>query len=375
MKSINGLFYTIISIDNLRKAWEEVRKVKQKDSEIVSYSFGITINLYLLHQELAKGTWKPQAKDKFVKHEKKTREITPITIEGKIVAQAIYQVLSPIMNRKFSKNSYACIKGRGQHMCAQNVQRTFFNYHHKFSVFKGDIKGYFKHVNKKRLRKVIVDKIRDRLLVKLLFKFISAFTESGIPIGWLTSELFANMYLDYLDQYIRKYYPDLDFFRFMDDFVISTTNLKRLKACVRDIENNVFKNLKLIENPKSKIYTNHVDFCGYVIYGGYKKPRIRILNSAFRRFKKYIMYGEFRKLFDALPSLFGYAKFCMCRTSLVSRIYKLFSPLYIINHKTQEEYYTKFLAILGIKDQLIHEKGAKYNGEVRTNKGFRTKAA
>lgn len=296
-------------------------------------------------------------------------------MEGKIVAQAIYQVISPLLEKKFSRNSYACIRGRGQHMCAEETQRVFFNFHSDFYVYKGDIKGYFKSVKKRRLRQILYKFFKDKNLRKLLCIFIAAYKEDGIPIGWLTSEIFANIYLHKMDMYIAKNFSNVKYKRFMDDFIIISTNKEELVECIKSVGKFLNINLLLIENPKSKIYKNHVDFCGYVIFAGYKKCRQRIFYSAFRRYKKYIMYGEFEKLFQSIPSLFGYAKFCMCRTKLVNLIYRLFSNLYIIPHTTKEEYYIKFLKDIKVKDQLTHEKEVKYNGITRTNKTSRKKAA
>ena len=211
------------------------------------------------------------------------------------------------------------------------------------------------------MRQILYKFFKDKNLRNLLSIFIAAYKEDGIPIGWLTSEIFANIYLHEMDMYITKNFPNVKYKRFMDDFIIISTNKEELVECIKSVGKFLNINLLLIENPKSKIYKNHVDFCGYVIFAGYKKCRQRIFYSAFRRYKKYIMYGEFEKLFQSIPSLFGYAKFCMCRTKLVNLIYRLFSNLYIIPHTTKEEYYIKFLKDIKVKITIITSTNSYLN--------------
>ena len=375
MKKINKnkkIWKEVISFPNLLAAAMEVIKVKPSDSSIVYADMNVTQLCMDIHIRLKNGTWVPIPGEPFIKHEKKTRSITPILIEGKIVGQAIYRVVRPYLECKYIFESHACVKGHGQHMSALRTQKYFFvTKSNEIFSYKGDIHHYFQSVDHDILKFILKEYfIKDIKLLKLIYTFIDAFSE-GIPIGWLTSEMLANIYLYLFDKFIMKNFPDLHYVRFMDDFVISGTDRKRVLQAAVSSKNFLDSALKLETNVKSKIYKNHVDFCGYVIYKQYMIPRGKVIDGVDRRIKKYIRYGEFTKMIMSLNSFFGYIKFSMCRSIVYNLIYKIFNKIYYIGSMSKEMYYHYILDKLDIKDQLIDLE--KNNREAMVTREVRIK--
>lgn len=363
MKRIKDLFTEIVSRENLEYAWIEVEKVKRNDKNIGNFAQYHPLKLMDLEYELKEGIWRPKPKQPFIKREKKTRIITPIDERGKIVGQAIYRKVANILKNKYIYETHACVKDHGQHMAALRVQKEFFQIpeYEDFYPFKGDIHHYFQSVNHPKLEFIIEEYfVKDKLLLTLLFIFIEAYSE-GIPIGWLTSEIFANMYLYLFDIYITENFPDLFYSRFMDDFIINGTNKKRVEYASKCAIDFIRETLLLEINPKTKIYHNQVNYCGYNIYKQYMIPRSKVIKSANRRLKKYIEYGEFDKFKNSLNSFFGYCAIAESRSTVENIVYKLLKNILSNEIPTEDphEFFIKAMEFMGIKNQFEMNLGAR----------------
>lgn len=152
--------------------------------------------------------------------------------------------------------------------------------------FKGDIQKYFDSVDRKILKEIIQKKIKSPGLLWLINLIIdSHLGERGMPIGNLTSQLFANIYLNELDHFVKDRLGVKCYVRYMDDFVILDTDKNRLFELRELIKNFLNDKLNLKLHPKKSEYfpiEKGIDFLGYTVFWNY----ITLRKSTVKRFKK-----------------------------------------------------------------------------------------
>jgi hypothetical protein len=240
------------------------------------------------------------------------------------VHHSLIRIIEPIFEKRFVKESFACRVGFGTHAamkhvhhCTKLAMREWGGYY----VLKCDVTKFFPSVNHGMLKKTIRRSISDRRVLRVIDTIIDAYnTENkvgvGIPIGALTSQLFANIYLDPLDHFLKekcrvKYYA-----RYMDDFVIISRDKEFLHELLEKID-DFLSSLKVNLNPKTEIFPGRhgIDFCGYRVWPTHIKPRKRTVKRAKKRLKKMaIVYRTNPKIFEhakaSLQSFLGYIMHC-----------------------------------------------------------------
>jgi hypothetical protein len=203
------------------------------------------------------------------------------------------------------------------HKCTKIAKRLWGEYY----VLKGDITKYFPNVNHEVLKKTIRRSISDRRVLRLIDIYIDSYHTDdkvgiGIPIGTLTSQLFANIYLDQLDHFLKEKCGVKFLSRYNDDFVIILNDKNSVKSLQTKID--VFlSGMKIHLNPKTDIFPGRhgIDFCGYRVWPTHIKPRKRTVKRAKKRLKK--MAKDYRtnpKIFEhakaSLQSFLGYIMHC-----------------------------------------------------------------
>ena len=158
-------------------------------------------------------------------------------------------------------------------------------------ALKADIHQYFKSIDHERLKRIIRRGIKDPETLGLLDLIIDSGGEGGkgIPVGNLTSQLFANIYLDTLDKFIKETLCVKHYMRYMDDFVILSPDKAYLRELLQDIEAFLCSELALQLNPKTAIFNskNGIDFCGYRHWPDHKKVRKSSVKRMRKRIKRY----------------------------------------------------------------------------------------
>ncbi len=155
----------------------------------------------------------------------------------------------------------------------------------EYYILKMDIKKYFYSIDKNILYNILKKRIKDKKVMWLIGQILSAQKrEKGIEIGNYTSQTFANIYLNEVDQYATKKLKLKYYYRFMDDTVILLKNKEEAKMVLSKIKEFLEKNLKLELNSKTEIFKSKqgVNFCGYKI----NEYRIKVRNKGKNRFKK-----------------------------------------------------------------------------------------
>lgn len=231
----------------------------------------------------------------------KKRNIIVPTVQEVIVHHAVLNVLKPILAKGFYEHSYASIPNRGTHRAVKVIKKWIKNDHAgtKYCL-KLDVKKFFESIDQEVLIRKLYKIIRDRQFMNILIKIIRT-TDKGIPLGFTTSQWFANYILTELDHKIKENFGVKYYIRFMDDMVIFGSNKKRLHQIKNQIEEYLNKELHLelkdnwqvffmdsIRSKKKK--GKFLDFLGFKFYrthtGIRRKVALRAQRKAKRIFKK-----------------------------------------------------------------------------------------
>ena len=306
---------SVIKLEELFEAYFECRKNKRNTANAIAFEIDYENNLVQLCKEINNGTYKIGRSIAFIVDKPVTREIFAADFRDRIVHHLIINKLNHLFEKQFIYDSYSCRVGKGTHFGIQRVdkfiRRCSKNYTQDCYILKLDIQGFFMHINKnilhKKLEKFIKEKYNkpDKEIILHLCKQIiyneptknciikgkrsnwnnlpktkSLFNsekDCGLPIGNYTSQVFANLYMDTFDHYIKhdlniKYYG-----RYVDDFILIHNSKEYLKNLIKPIREYLNQELQLKLHPK-KIHLQHyskgVKYLGAVI----KPNRIYIAN-------------------------------------------------------------------------------------------------
>jgi len=304
MKTYKNLFQKVCEFENLYNAYLKARRGKCDSPEVLRFIYNLENELLKLQRKLKNQTYKTGKYRNFIIFEPKERKISALPFRDRIVHHAICSVIVPIFEEKFIYDSYACRKGKGTHAGADRIQKFIRESNNNCYALKCDVSKYFPSVNHEILKQLIREKIADKKLLQLLDKIIdssesenstSSYSgeQKGIPIGNLTSQLFANIYLNKLDEYVKYELKIKYYIRYMDDFII----LHESKQELHKIKEKVilfFASMRLTLHPKkANIFpiTSGIDFLGYRIFNNYRLVRKstvkRFLKNVKRKLKKY----------------------------------------------------------------------------------------
>ena len=293
------LHEAIYDYSNLLLSYNKARRGKRYRKEVLKYTQKKEENLQRTQEELIELTYNPSGYRYFKVYEPKERQIMALPFYDRVVQHAINNVLEPIFEKRFYRHSYACRKGKGSHAASDTLQKWLYDwekYHkdEKLYAIKADIHAYFKSINHNRLKKEIRRVIKDENVLLLTDRIIDHNGEmpdgTGIPVGNLTSQLFANVYLDALDKYVKEVLGVKKYIRYMDDFIILSPDIEQLKDWLQKIEAFINTELLLSFNPKTTIVcasTGGIDFVGYKHRATHKKVRKDSIKRIKRTIKQY----------------------------------------------------------------------------------------
>ena len=305
MKTYNNLYEEICSINNLANAWRKAKKGKTKKDYVIEFKQNLRENLLQLRKELLEQTYKPEQLVTFILRDPKTRKISKSAFRDRIVHHAICNVIEPIFDRIFIYDSCANRKKKGTLFAWKRFDRfkkkITTNSHSEAFCLKADIKHYFEEVNHEILLGIIKRKISDKETMWLIRQILNnsldelgggrlEFCKKGMPIGNLTSQFFANVYLDELDKFVKHNLKAKYYIRYVDDFVILHSSKEQLVIWKSQIEEFLRKELKLELHPeKSKIISlsKGIDFVGFRNFYHYRLLRKRNIKNMKHKIKKF----------------------------------------------------------------------------------------
>lgn len=296
-KKIKNEFYKNLTFEKILQAHMRAKKHKSYKSEVINFEFNLENNIINLISHLKNGTYKIGKYSTFRIYEPKERIIQSLPYKDRIVHQwYVEEFIKPHIVPKFINTSFACMENRGTHKAVQEVQkqmRIAKRIYGDFWILKCDIKKFFYSINPYILFTIMKKYISDKPLLNLtkLFIFNESFSQEsiGIPIGNYTSQFFANIYLNELDQYVKRTLKLKYYTRYMDDFILILSSKKECISIKKRIESFLNQTLKLELNAKSRYYPHKmgVNFCGYRIFTTHKLLRLSSKKKIKRNIKKW----------------------------------------------------------------------------------------
>lgn len=346
--------YTQLStIEHLLYAHTQAQLDNRYKRRICAFTFSLEENVLRLRWELLHGTYTPRPYTYFMLHDPKTRSIAAPDFRDRVVQHALVNVIQPLFEKQFIFDSYACRSNKGTHLAAKRIKkflmasRSFHGKDTPIYVLQCDIRKFFQSVSWDILLGIINNTVscpKTQTLIKTIVAThhnlivphisissqLSLFTSSmndtqasisveqrtGLPIGNLTSQLFANIYLNELDHFIKDRLRVRWYGRYMDDFFVlhhDRTYLKRLCVMI-----NAFlqEELHLSLHPKKltiKNVSTGVPFVGYRTFYDHVLVRGTTLRRIERHYHskvKQVMYGRLanQKLAETKASILGHFK-------------------------------------------------------------------
>jgi retron-type reverse transcriptase len=317
MKSYNNLYSEIISLKNLILAYQKARKGKTKRKYVREFEENLAYNLNVLHEELKNQTYKPEPLKTFILRDPKTRRISKSAFRDRIVHHALCNIIEPIFDSTFIYDSCANRKGKGTLFALNRFnifqRRVTDNLSKEAFCLKADIKHYFQEVDRDILLGIIKRKIKCSKTIQLIKCILYNFDNSkGMPLGNLTSQFFANVYLNELDYFVKHTLRAKYYIRYVDDFVILHNSKLQLEIWKSDLGRFLREILKIDLHPqKSKIVSlsKGVDFVGFISFYHFRLLRKRNINK-FRNKIRIFNNQEIPegKLKESLDGWMAYAK-------------------------------------------------------------------
>lgn len=300
------LWPEIIDFETLHAAYIKARRGKRYSDEALRFGCGLEEQLLQLQYELCSGTYRVGPYRAFTIREPKRRKIAALPFRDRVVQHALVAVIEPIWEARFIYDSYACRVGKGTHAGADRLTSFLRRAHQTWVstyVLKADVRSYFASINHEVLRGLIHKRVACRETLRLISEIIDSWepdSGTGIPIGNLSSQLFANIYLHELDKYTKHTLREHFYLRYMDDFVILSPDKAHLNATQHQIGAFLDERLRLRLNRKTRIFPAEcgIDFLGYKIWRTHRllrKPSIRRMRRRFADFRTgRVSTGEMR---------------------------------------------------------------------------------
>jgi RNA-directed DNA polymerase len=279
---------------NLRYAYARTRLGAGKFRNAASkYNENSVANNQQLIEELYSGLYIPEKYIEFTIFDPKERIVHAPRYRDKIVQHLINNILAPIFAKRFIPDSYACIVGKGNRRAVLQLQNYMrcaeSQYGSEYYVIKADIKKFFYTIDRLKLKLILGKHIECNWTYALLCTVIdSSPGEIGLPLGNLTSQLFANVYLNQLDQFIKRTLQIKYYVRYADDLFCFVPTKSIATEHLAVISNFVTNHLNLALNPKKSGVirpTNGLDGLGFKIFSDEIRLKYQTRANIHKRFK------------------------------------------------------------------------------------------
>lgn len=358
----------LFSFKNLHKAYLGCRKLKRKSNSAAFFEINMEKELLRLHKDLH-NDYRPGKSVCFAISDPKLREVWAADFRDRVVHHLLVSHLEPMWEKLFIHASYACRRGKGAHKAVQDLRRAispdmFFLQVDVQSFFVSIDKNILFSIIKKHTRNLEILKLSEKIIfhdptknkilrgdIKLLrsvppHKSLFGKQNCGLPIGNLTSQFFANVYLNELDQFVKHNLKCRRYFRYMDDMVFLDFSKENLIFVRKEIEKFLNSSLRLQLHPKKQILQSvkkGINFCGYIIKPEYtlirkrtvkklknklwrfnqkimqsispedpEKSCVILLNDPFIVFEKSKFTDDFRRIFSSINSSYGFLRHANC---------------------------------------------------------------
>ena len=284
MKRVGTLMPQIVDVDNLMLAFCKARRGKQDKREVVEYSVNVVENLLSLRERMMNETLVVGNYRYFEIYDPKRRRICAASFEERVMHHAIINVCKERFERHLIFDSYATRENKGVYAALDRVKGAICKYPF---VAKLDVRKYFDSINHDVLKAKLRRLFKDNKLLRLFDSIIDSYENepsTGIPIGNLTSQYFANYYLSDLDHYIKEVLRVPVYVRYMDDMLLFAESRAELVEVVSKVKDYVESNLLLKLKPEQIIdVKGGVSFLGYSLMphkiGLNRRSKLRFINK------------------------------------------------------------------------------------------------
>lgn len=320
MKRYNNLFDKIVSLDNLYEADKRARRQKSHRPEVMLFDKNRDKLLLDLQRKLINGEYETSEYYVFKIYEPKEREIFKLPYyPDRIVHHAIMNIMEPIWVSAFIKGTYSCIRKRGIHKALRDVKFALKDEINTQYCLKLDIRKFYPSIDHDILKTIIRKKIKDKRLLSLLDEIIES--AQGVPIGNYLSQFFANLYLTYLDHWIKEQKKVRYYFRYEDDIVILGRDKQELRDLFYNIQDYLNNKLKLNFKDNWQIFkvdSRGIDFVGYRIFHTHTLLRKHIKKNFCKKINKLNKKQNLDKdtYKQKICSYIGWIKYCNGRNLL-----------------------------------------------------------
>ncbi len=303
MKRYSNLFQQIIEFDNLFKASKQAEKGKRYRDNVLEFNYNLESELFNLQTKLTTKTYQPGNYKTFEIKEPKPRLISAAPYQDRVVHHALCNIITPIFERTFVAESYANRVNFGTHKALQRFTKYIRSSHY---ILQCDIQKYFPSIDheilKSLLRRkikcpntlwlidIIIDNSNKQIPVIAYFPRDDLFTPSirryGLPIGNLTSQFFANVYLNSFDHFIKD--KCKKYVRYVDDFALFSDDYIFLEE-IRLVMEEYLANLRLKMHPvKTQLFATKygANFLGFRVFPTHIRVRTESLKRAKKRLRK-----------------------------------------------------------------------------------------
>lgn len=305
-KRHGALIERIADIENLRRAYEQTARGKRLTWGYLEFKEYAAANLLEIREQLLEGAWRQRPYRQFTIYEPKARVISALDFCDRLVQHALVNVIGPLFEAGLLPYTVACRKSMGTHAGVRRVQ-SLLRSTQATHFLKTDYSRFFPSIDRARLHYLIRRKIKCRPTLALIGEMVPE-TGVGLPIGSLTSQLFANVYGNVIDRFIHFELGAKHWVRYMDDIVILSSNPYELRAWFEDIEQASADRLGLkISKWQVSPVARGINFLGFRIWPRHKLLRKRSVIGAKRKIVRYQRLGDDEALARFLASWRGHA--------------------------------------------------------------------
>ncbi|MFH7029853.1 MAG: reverse transcriptase domain-containing protein [Heteroscytonema crispum UTEX LB 1556] len=333
MKRYGNLYPEIINFENILLASRQAQKGKRFRDNVLDFNYHLETELIRLQKQLTDKTYQPGAYRTFHLTNPKSRLISAAPYRDRVVHHALCNIIVPIFERTFIADSYANRLGFGTHRALKKF--TNFARNSRY-VLQCDIRKYFPTIDHTILKELIRRKIKCPDTLWLIDTLIENSNEQepvidyfpgddlltpvtrrrGLPIGNLTSQFFANIYLNSFDHFVKEHLKISKYVRYVDDFALFSDD-RELLADARLAIEEYLAQLRLKNHPiKSQLFETKIGatFLGFRVFSDRIRVRNSNLHQARRRLKRlqtnYVQGRiDLEKVNQSIQSWFAHQKY------------------------------------------------------------------
>lgn len=298
MTTYKNLFQEMTSPERLFDAWFAFRKGKRYRKDVQEFGAQVEENIFQLYRDLKGKRYQHGPYHSFFICDPKVRHIRKACVRDRLVHQAVHTALSEVFEPKFIHHLYSARVGKGTHRAVnalrQMSRKVSHNHTRNCWGLKCDVRKFYDSVNHEILLEIIKHTIRDSDTIWLVQEIISSYhiegsPGEGMPIGNLTSQIFTNVYLNELDQFIKHKLKAKYYIRYADDLLILSHDRSWLQSLVPEISAFIKDRLALELHPKKFILKplhQGIDFLGYVTLPHHRVLRTKTKQRMQRKLKQ-----------------------------------------------------------------------------------------